>query len=187
MHNRKHFAYGQQKQGCLLGMRTGVGGKGAREWRLDCVHWHGRPRRLWTATRTMEVLRQCPLAIVQQLVFYTTAVSTTVLGQSHITHKDKVRCEKHVLSNCRWRWGGGGGGAECNVSTENLNELPVANCSCPRYTFLSIKELGLSQKVHKNGIWFSWKSSLSLRVRSDSTTKITSVLNTYVNRKANAK
>ena len=44
----------------------------------------------------MEALRQCPLAIVQQLVFYTTAVSTDVLGQSH---KDKVRCEKHVLSN----------------------------------------------------------------------------------------
>ena len=38
---------------------------------------------------TMEVLRRCPLAIAQQLVYYATAVSTAVLGQSH---KDNVRC-----------------------------------------------------------------------------------------------
>ena len=37
-----------------------------------------RSRRPWTAARTMEVLRRCPLA-----------VSTAVLGQSH---KDNVRC-----------------------------------------------------------------------------------------------
>ena len=48
-----------------------------------------RPERPWTAARTMEVLRRCPLAIAQRLVHCTIAVSTTVLGQSH---KDNVRC-----------------------------------------------------------------------------------------------
>ena len=48
-----------------------------------------RPERPWTAARTMEVLRRCPLAIAQRLVHCATAVSTTVLGQSH---KDNVRC-----------------------------------------------------------------------------------------------
>ena len=38
-----------------------------------------RPERPWTAARTMEVLRRCPLAIAQ----------CAVLGQSH---KDNVRC-----------------------------------------------------------------------------------------------
>ena len=48
-----------------------------------------RPERLWTAARTMEVLRRCPLAIAQRLVHCAIAVSTAVLGQSH---KDNVRC-----------------------------------------------------------------------------------------------
>ena len=38
--------------------------------------------------RTMEVLRRCPLAIVQRLVHCAIAVSTAVLWQSH---KDNVR------------------------------------------------------------------------------------------------
>ena len=54
------------------------GGKGAKEWRLNCTHWPGRLRRPWTATRTTKMLRQCPLAFVQQLVYYTVAVSTAV-------------------------------------------------------------------------------------------------------------
>ena len=37
----------------------------------------------------MEVLRQCPLAIAQQLVHCAIAVSAAVFGQSH---KDNVRC-----------------------------------------------------------------------------------------------
>ena len=48
-----------------------------------------RPERLWTAARTMEVLRRCPLAIAQRLVHCAIAVSTAVLGQSH---KDNVHC-----------------------------------------------------------------------------------------------
>ena len=39
------------------------------------------PKRPWTAARTMEVLRRCPLAIAQQLVHCAIAVSTAVLGR----------------------------------------------------------------------------------------------------------
>ena len=48
-----------------------------------------RPERPWTAARTMEVLRRCPLAIAQRLVHCAIAVLTAVFGQSH---KDNVRC-----------------------------------------------------------------------------------------------
>ena len=41
-----------------------------------------RPERPWTAARTMEVLRRCPLAIAQRLVHCAIAVSAAVLGQS---------------------------------------------------------------------------------------------------------
>ena len=58
-----------------------------------------RPERPWTAARTMEVLRRCPLAIAQRLVHCATAVSTAVFGQSH---KDNVRCTaKRKKSNFR--------------------------------------------------------------------------------------
>ena len=40
------------------------------------------PERPWTAARTMEVLRRCPLAIAQRLVLCAIAVSIAVLGQS---------------------------------------------------------------------------------------------------------
>ena len=40
-----------------------------------------RPERPWTTARTMEVLRRCPLAIAQQLVHCTIAVSTAVLDR----------------------------------------------------------------------------------------------------------
>ena len=40
-----------------------------------------RPERPWTAARTMEVLRRCPLAIAQRLVHRAIAVSTAVLGR----------------------------------------------------------------------------------------------------------
>ena len=46
-----------------------------------------RPQRLWTAARTMEVLRRCPLPIAQRLVHCGIAVSTAVLS-----HKDNVHC-----------------------------------------------------------------------------------------------
>ena len=48
-----------------------------------------RPERPWTAARTMEVLRRCPLAIAQRLAHCAIAVSSAVLGQSH---KDNVCC-----------------------------------------------------------------------------------------------
>ena len=40
-----------------------------------------RLERPWTATRTMEVLRRCPLTIAQQLVHWAIAVSTAVLDR----------------------------------------------------------------------------------------------------------
>ena len=48
-----------------------------------------RPESPWTAARTTEVLRRCPVAIAQRLVHCAIAVSTAVFGQSH---KDNVRC-----------------------------------------------------------------------------------------------
>ena len=63
-----HFALHPQKRGGLLG--TGTGGEGDERVKA-------------------EVLRRCPLAIAQQLVHCTIAVSTAVLWQSH---KDSVRC-----------------------------------------------------------------------------------------------
>ena len=74
--------------------RVGLLGTG-REWKGDervkgstAETARKRPERPWTAARTMEVLRQCPLAIGQRLVHCPVAVSTTVLG----SHKDNVCC-----------------------------------------------------------------------------------------------
>ena len=41
-----------------------------------------RPERPWTAARTMEVLRRCPLAIAQRLVHCAIALSTAVLDRA---------------------------------------------------------------------------------------------------------
>ena len=65
------------------------GGRGQKSEGSTTDTAQKRPERLWTAARTMEVLRQCPLAIAQRLVHCAIAVSTAVLGQSH---KDNVRC-----------------------------------------------------------------------------------------------
>ena len=40
-----------------------------------------RPERPWTAARTMEVLKRCPIAIAQRLVHSAIALSTTVLDR----------------------------------------------------------------------------------------------------------
>ena len=77
-----HVALHLQKRGCLLGMGGGGGGEG-----LTADTAQKRPERLWTAARTMDVLRRCPLAIAQRLVHCAIAVSTAVLG----SHKDNVR------------------------------------------------------------------------------------------------
>ena len=55
-----------------------------------------RPERPWTAARTMEVLRRCPLAIAQRLVHCTVAVSTAVLDR--VTKTMSV-----ALLFCCWR------------------------------------------------------------------------------------
>ena len=83
-----HFALRPQKRGCVLGTGTG-GGRGRKSEGSTANTARKRPERPWTAPRTMEVLRRCPLAIAQRLVHRATAVSTAVFGQSH---KDNVRC-----------------------------------------------------------------------------------------------
>ena len=71
-------------------IRDGDGGRRGRESEGSTADTaRKRPERPWTAARTMEVLRRCPLAIAQRLVHCATAVSTAVLGQNH---KDNVRC-----------------------------------------------------------------------------------------------
>ena len=40
-----------------------------------------RPERPWTVTKTMEVLRRCPLAIAQRFVHCAIALSTAVLDR----------------------------------------------------------------------------------------------------------
>ena len=45
-----------------------------------------RPERPWTADRTMEVLRRCPLAIAQRLVHCAIAVSTAVLDSHNVRY-----------------------------------------------------------------------------------------------------
>ena len=85
-----HLALRPQKRGGLLGTGTGGGGGGEDE-RVKArprIPLKKRPERPWTAARTMEVLRRCPLAIAQRLVQCAVAVSTAVLG----SHKDNVRC-----------------------------------------------------------------------------------------------
>ena len=88
-----HFALRPQKRGGLLGTGTsgggGGGGGGPKSEGSTADTARRRPERPWTAARTMEVLRRCPLAIAQRLVHRAVAVSTAVLGQSH---KDNVRC-----------------------------------------------------------------------------------------------
>ena len=86
--DRDHIALRPQKRGCLLGTGAGeVGDEKVNGSTADTAR--KRPERPWTAARTMEVLRRCPLAIAQRLVHCAIAVSTAVLGQSH---KDNVRC-----------------------------------------------------------------------------------------------
>ena len=69
------------------------GGRGQKSEGLTTDTARKRPERPWTAARTMEVLRRCPLAIAQRLVHCAIAVSTAVLGQL------QRQCPLH----CCWR------------------------------------------------------------------------------------
>ena len=66
-----HFALRPQKRDGLLGTERSGGGGGQKSEGSTANTARKRPERPWTAARTMEVLRRCPLAI---------AVSTAVLG-----------------------------------------------------------------------------------------------------------
>ena len=63
----------------------GGGGRGQESEGSTADTARKRPERPWTATRTMEVLRRCPLTIAQRLVHYAIAVSTAVLGRVTVT------------------------------------------------------------------------------------------------------
>ena len=83
-----HVALHPQKRGGLLGTGTvgggGGGGGGGRRRESEGSTADIARKRLegpWTAARTMEVLRRCPLAIAQRLVHCAFAVSTAVLGR----------------------------------------------------------------------------------------------------------
>ena len=76
-----HVALRPQRRDGLLGTGT--------EWEGDervkgstAETGRKRPERPWTAARTMEVLRRCPLAIAQRLVHSAIAVSTAVLDRA---------------------------------------------------------------------------------------------------------
>ena len=59
----------------------GQSGKGDRVIGSTAETARKRPERPWTAARTMEVLRRCPLAIAQRLVHCAIALSTAVLDR----------------------------------------------------------------------------------------------------------
>ena len=54
-----------------------------------------RPERPWTAARTMEVLRRCPLAIAQRLGHCAIAVSTAVLDRVTLQRQKRLRIYSH--------------------------------------------------------------------------------------------
>ena len=69
-----------QRRGGLLGTGTEWEG-GERVKGSTAETARKRPERPWTAAKTMEVLRRCPLAIAQRLVHCAIAVSTAVLDR----------------------------------------------------------------------------------------------------------
>ena len=78
--DRAILLYVHRSEVAYLG--RGQGGKRARECEGSTADTtQKRPEGPWTAARTMEVLRRCPLAIAQRLVRCAIAVSTAVLGR----------------------------------------------------------------------------------------------------------
>ena len=60
------------------GDSCGGGGGGAERVKTRLQAPTRKTKMPWTAARTTKVLRHCPLAIAQQLVYYAVAVSTVV-------------------------------------------------------------------------------------------------------------
>ena len=83
----------------LIRVRDRGWGGGGRGWKSEGstvdTAWN-RPQRPWTAARTMEVLRRCPLAIAQRLVHRAIAVLTAVPGQS------QGQCPLHCCWGTTW-------------------------------------------------------------------------------------
>ena len=74
-----HVASRPRRRDGLLG--TGTVGRGRQSEGSTAETARKRPERPWTAARTMEVLRRCPLAIAQRLVHCATAVQLPCLGR----------------------------------------------------------------------------------------------------------
>ena len=74
-----HVALRPRRRDGLLGMGTEWEGDEREGSTAETVR--KRPERPWTAARTMEVLRRCPLAIAQRLVHCAIALSTAVLDR----------------------------------------------------------------------------------------------------------
>ena len=77
---RFHVALRPRRRDGLLGTGTEWEGDG-RVKGSTAETVRKRPERPWTAARTMEVVRRCPLAIAQRLVHCAIAVSTAVLDR----------------------------------------------------------------------------------------------------------
>ena len=128
---KDHFALRPQKRGDLLGTGTGGGEGDERVTARPRIPPEKRPERPWTAARTMEELRRCPLAIAQRLVHCAIAVSTAVLGQSH---KDNVRC----------------------TAVEEQLELKEVQLSQPSSTSLLMISSGLRVQLHLPPLDLAW-------------------------------
>ena len=75
-----HVALRPRRRNGLLGDGDRVGrGRESEGSTVETVR--KRPEGPWTAARTLEVLRRCPLAIAQRLVHCAIAVSTAVLDR----------------------------------------------------------------------------------------------------------
>ena len=71
-----------QRRVGLLGTGTGTEWEGGERVKGSTAETaRKRPERPWTAAKTVEVLRRCPLAIAQRLVHCAIAVSTAVLDR----------------------------------------------------------------------------------------------------------
>ena len=76
-----HVALRPRRRDGLLGAGRGQSGKRRQSEGSTAETARKRPERPWTAARTMEVLRRCPLAIAQRLVHCAIAVLTALLDR----------------------------------------------------------------------------------------------------------
>ena len=106
------------------------GGRGRKSEGSTAHTARKRPERPWTAARTVEALRRCPLAIAQRLVHCAIAVSTAVQD----SHEDNVRC----------------------TAVEEQPEAKEVQLSQPSSTSLLIISSGLRVQLHLPALDLTW-------------------------------